>query len=195
MKRTAIRHILNVLFVFILIATGKVNAQTIRAPIDAQVDLIPKILALDKNFNPSYEKKVCNIGIIYNSELKSSSDTKERILWYWSRKEINIKNCISEMVPIDVSKITNIREAFDKNKIKAVYIAPLNGYDIPSLTKICKDKKVRTFTGVDSFFTDDISVLFDLTNYKLQIFINPGSAEEEGIDFSAYLLNIAELIE
>lgn len=172
-----------------------VNAQNIKAPIDAQVDLIPKILALDKNFNPSYERKICNIGVIYNSELKSSVDAKDRIMWYSSGKEIEIKNCRTEMIPIDISNIINIRGALDKNKIKAVYIAPTGDYDVSSLTRICKDKMIRTFTGVDSLFTSDISVLFDLNNYKVQIYVKLSSAKEEGIDFSAYLLNIAELIE
>jgi hypothetical protein len=172
-----------------------VNGQTIRAPIDAQVDLIPKILALDKNFNPSYERKICNIGIIYNSELKSSTDAKDRMMWYSSGKEITIKNCRSELIPIDISNTINFRETFDKNKIKAIYIAPPGDYDVSSLTRICKDKMIRTFTGVDSLFTDDISVLFDLNNYKVQIYINQRSAEGEGIDFSAYLLNIAKLID
>lgn len=172
-----------------------VSAQTVKAPLDAQVDLIPKILALDKNFNPAYERKICNIGIIYDSQLESSYYIKERIMWYLSGKELSIKNCKSKIIPIDISKITNFRETFDRNYIKAIYIAPLGGYDISPLTKICKDKMIRTFTGVNSYFTDDISVMFDLNNYKLQIYINLSSAEREGIDFSAYLLNIAELIE
>lgn len=195
MKRIAIKNILLILFLLTLIIINTVNAQTIRAPIDAQVDLIPKILALDKNFNPSYERKICNIGIIYNSQLKSSYYVVERIMWYSSGKEISIKNCKSKMIPIDISKITNFRETFDKNNIKAIYIAPLRAYDISPLTKICKDKMIRTFTGVDSFFANDISVMFDLNNYKLQISINLNSAKSEGIDFSAYLLNIAKLIE
>jgi hypothetical protein len=195
MKSMAIKNILLLHFLLNLVIFGTISAQTIKAPIDAQVDLIPKILALDKNFNPSYEKKICNIGIIYDSQLKNSSDAMERIMWYWSGKEVRIKNSRSRMMPIDITKVKSMRETFDKNKIKAVYIAPLKNYNISSLTKICKDKKIRTFTGVDSLFTDDISVLFDLNNYHLQIFINQKSAEGEGINFSAYLLNIAELKE
>lgn len=195
MKRIEIKNILLALFIFTEIMTITVSAQTVRAPVKAQVDLIPKILALDKNFNAAYEKKICNIGIIYDSQLKSSYYVVERIMWYSSGKEISIKNCISKMILIDISKITNFRETFDKNHIKAIYIAPLRDYDISTLTKICKQKMIRTFTGVNSFFTDDISVMFDLNNYKLQIYINLSSAEGEGIDFSAYLLNIAELIE
>ncbi len=195
MKRIMIKNMLLIFITYILIVMNTVNAQNIKAPIDAQVDLIPKILALDKNFNPSYERKICNIGVIYNSELKSSVDTKDRIMWYSSGKEIEIKNCRTEMIPIDISNIINIRGALDKNKIKAVYIAPTGDYDVSSLTRICKDKMIRTFTGVDSLFTSDISVLFDLNNYKVQIYVKLSSAKEEGIDFSAYLLNIAELIE
>lgn len=190
-----IKNTMPVLFVLMLINFCAVEAQTIRAPIDAQVDLIPKILTLDKNFNPTYERKICNIGVIYDSRLKNSSDAEERIKWYSSGKEISIKNCHCEMVPIDISQIINVRETFDKNKIKAVYIAPLGDYDVSSLTRICKDKMIRTFTGVDSLFNSDISILFDLNNYKVQIYINRSSAEKEGIDFSAYLLNIAELKE
>ena len=185
--------LLNLLFMMVII--GAVNAQTIKAPIDAQVDLIPKILALDKNFNPSYEKRICNIGVIYNSELENSSNAMERIKWYWSRKEVNIKNCVSEIIPIDISEVKNLRQTFDKKKIRAVYIAPVDDYNISPLTKICKDKMIRTFTGVDSLFTNDISILFDMQDYKVQIYINQDSAEKEGIDFSAYLLNIAELVE
>lgn len=195
MKGYVNRNILPVLFMAFSAALCKVDAQSIKAPIDAQVDLIPKILALDKNFNPSYQKKICNIGIIYNSEIKNSSFAKERILWYWSRKEVNIKNSLTKLVPVDISQTTNFRETFDRNRIKAVYIAPLDDYDVSKLTRICKDKRIRTFTGVDSLFTDDISVQFDLINYKVQIYIDLSSAEAEGIEFSAYLLNIAELKE
>ena len=171
------------------------NAQTVSAPIDVQIDLIPKILSLDKNFNSLNESENCNIGIVYSSRLRSSTKIKNEIMDYTSGKEIAVKKCNSNIFPIDVSKDINIRKFIEDNNIKAVYIAPLRGYNIKALTKICKEKKVRTFTGVNSFFNEDISVMFDLHNNKLEIHIDLSSVKDENAKFSSYLLNIAQLKE
>lgn len=170
------------------------QAQKIGVPIDIQVDLLPKILSLNKSFNLNDSNSVIKVGILFNSSLRSSMTVKNKIIDQVEGSEFKVKNAKAVLVPIDVSKITNIEQYFIENAIKVLYLTPIRGLDITEITKLCRKNQIITFTGVPNFINEnDISVGFELENNKLQITINLESAKAEGANFSSRLLNVSQV--
>ena len=56
------------------------QAQEIGVPIDIQVDLLPKILSLNKSFNLDDPNSIIKVGILFNSSLRSSMTVKNKII-------------------------------------------------------------------------------------------------------------------
>lgn len=187
------KHI--ILFVIlVLVSTVSVNyAQHLKAPLDLQIKIIPKILSLDKNLKER-EKNDFNLGVLFSSKQRSSVETKNKFMklllenkMLVMRKEIRVKF-------IDISNIANIKQYLSDNKIDIAYITPMRGVDISNIAESCKEEKILTITGVMDFMKDSISVGFDIINKKLKIIINNESAKKEGTIFSSRLLRLAKLI-
>lgn len=177
----------------LILAANDVFCQKINVPVDIQLELLPKILTLDKNFSKLTEKQDIHIGIIFSSLVKSSSVVKNEIMKYVSNKKITVGNKQLKFIPIDISLLKDLQKQFYKYDLESIYITPLRAYNIETISKICKKEKIISFSSVSDYLNNKISVGFDLVNSKVKIAINISSAEAEGANFSSHLLKIAEI--
>lgn len=168
--------------------------QRVKAPIDLQLKIIPKILSLEKNLVRSNEKNY-NLSVLYSKEQRNSAQVFASFSKAVNEFGIRIKNKEATVLPFDISSKGSFRSFVRSNKIKLLYITPLRGVDISEITKICKEESVLTITGVEDYIENDVSVVLSLEQSKLQIMINPTSSKQEGADFSSRLLRIAKLID
>jgi len=187
------KHINLYLICFFLIALNLNYGQRIKAPMNVQLKIIPKVLSLDKNFNSRKEGEF-KIAVIYSSVQRNSAQVKDNFNNATIKKNMFVKKTKIKTFFIDVSKITNIEEFLIDNKIDVIYITPLRGVDISSIAKVCKQEKILTVTGVLDYMENDISVGFDIKGKKLQIVINNNAAKREGTNFSSRLLRIAKIL-
>jgi hypothetical protein len=168
-------------------------AQSMSVPVDIQLELLPKILYLNKALNLEKGDTI-KIGIIYNSRIRNSVRVKNEVLSGQKKESKNLQDLESSFIPLDVSTIFNIRHEMKKQKLNAVYLTPIRDYDIEKITEICRSEKIISITSVPQFLEYGVSVGFDLVNNKLKININLASAKEEGANFSSRLLRIAHII-
>jgi hypothetical protein len=183
------------LFLFSLLALASTSfAQHVSVPIDLQVKLLPKILSLDKNFDKTQGGKKVRIGIIYDGSLRNSVKTKNEVFKESKENQLKLKNSDIVFVSIDLSNIESLDEVLLNNNLYAVFILPLRGYDISSISKICRSNKIISFTSVPEFISQGVSVSFDIVNEKIKISINLQAAKAEGANFSSHLLKIANVI-
>lgn len=192
MKLIKLNINLFILIVFYF-ASGIIFAQHIKAPIDVQFKIIPKIISLDKTLKLR-ETDGLTLGLIYSSEQRSSMQTKEIFTQLLTKNKMNVLKKEMKIIFIDISKITNIKKYLSDNKIDIVYFTPLRGIDIDSISKTCKEDKILTLSGVLEFMQHDLSVSFDIINKRLQIVINNEAAKREGTIFSSRLLRIAKIM-
>ena len=170
------------------------KGQEANVPIDVQLELLPKILSLNKSYDLEDPNQEINVGILYNSSLRSSTKAKDEILDQVPGNEIQIKKAKIYIIPVDLSQTINIKDLLAKKKVQALYITPLRGHNISEIAEICKELQIISFTGVANFIEDnDISVGFELENNKLQITINLESAKAEGANFSSRLLSVSQI--
>lgn len=186
-------HITTLAAAIILVMQSGVIAQSMSVPVDIQLELLPKILYLDKALNLEKGDTI-KIGIIYNSRIRNSVRVKNEILYGQKKESKNLHDFESKFIPLDVSAIINIRQEMKKHKLNAVYLTPVRDYDIEKITEICRSEKITSITSVPQFLEYGVSVGFDLVNNKLKININLASAKEEGANFSSRLLKIAHII-
>ena len=183
------------LLLILIVSLQPLVAQRIKVPIDLQLKVIPKIISLNKNFSFNENAEVINLSVLYSSEQRSSQQVYEE----FEKKEkiigMNIKGKNANVLSIDISSISNLREYLIENKIDVLYITPLRGVDIAKIRSICDEVDVLTISGVAEHIESNVSVVLDLENNKLQITINQKSAKSEGVDFSSRLLKIAKIVE
>lgn len=177
-----------------LLSFKEIKAQEVSVPIEVQLEILPKILSLNKSYELDDPNTSINLGILYSSKLRNSLRVKNEIISQIHGNEIKIRNAKVIVLPIDLSSLLSIKNYLLENKIDVLYFTPLRGYDINEITTVCKLKKILTFTGVSSFANEnDISVGFELENNKLQITINLESAKAEGAEFSSRLLKVSKV--
>ncbi len=190
-KRT---HIIKFILAITLFTSTLSMGQRVKAPIDLQLRVIPKILLLEKNLALSNDKYF-KISILYSKEQRNSAQVFESFTKAANEFGIGIKDKEATVLPFDISSKSNFRVFVKSNNIKLLYITPLRGINISEITKICKEEGVLTITGVEEYIADQVSVVLSLEDNKLQIMINQKSSKQEGADFSSRLLRIAKLID
>lgn len=177
-----------------LVSFSITKAQEISVPIDVQLEILPKILSLNKSFALDNPKTELHIGILYSSKQRNSTKVKDEIFTHLLGKELTIRKAKVIFIPIDFTNVNNIKDYLTTSQTNILYFAPLRGYDISSITNICKAEKIITFTGVSTLMDENgVSVGFELENNKLQITINLESAKAEGANFSSRLLKVSQV--
>lgn len=171
-----------------------VKAQSVSVPVEMQMKVLPKILALDRSMN-SNPKTSINIGILYNSLIRNSIRVKDEILKFNEVNKISIKNSLLVYIPLDVSSIENLEKELQNYNLYAIYITPLRAYDISKISQVCRDENIISITSVIEFQNYGVSIGFDLIDNRLKILINQTSAKEEGANFSSHLLKIAQIVD
>lgn len=189
-----LKHKYCFILVTILFGFNILEAQEVTVPTDVQLELLTKVLSLDKSINNNDPEEVINLGILYCNKQRSSVNIKNEISKLALEKELKINLAKIILIPIEISNIKNLKIYFSAQNLKALYLTPLRGHDISMISNICKKNKIITYTGVSSFVeNNDISVGFGLEKNKLQITINLESAKAEGAKFSSRLLKISRV--
>lgn len=184
----------NIIILIILICTQSIFGQRNKVPVDIQIKVIPKILSLNKNFLVDTDDNL-NGMIIYSNEQRNSKQVFENFNENLEEKKITVNSRIVKILPFDIKNLKGLRKYIKDNHIKVLYITPIRGVDISSITKICREDDVLTITGVDEYKENMVSVILGLEKSKLQIMINRKTAKSEGVNFSSRLLKIATLID
>ena len=187
-------NIKTILFLILLISTQSIIAQRNKVPIEVQTKVIPKILSLNKNIL-STSKSPLNVMIIYSKDQRNSKNIYDNLKNHINN-EVNKSNFHNtKFHSFDIKILKDFRKYIRVNDIRVLYITPIRGVDISSITRICREEDVLTITGVEEFKGNDVSVILGLEKSKLKIMINPKTAKSEGADFSSRLLKIATLID
>lgn len=177
-----------------MICTQSIFGQRNKVPVDVQIKVIPKILSLNKTFLVDTDDNL-NGMIIYSNDQRNSKQIFDSFRENLKGKKITVNSRVVKILSFDIKKLKELRKYIKENNIRAIYITPLRGVDISSITKICREEDVLTITGVDEYKENMVSVILGLNKSKLQIMINQKSAKSEGANFSSRLLKIATLIE
>lgn len=164
------------------------------APIDVQYPLFLKILTFDRQLDQRARKEVV-IGIVYQDRVRPSWLAKNEFLSVVENSPIRrIKNMPVRAVPIAINGDTDIHQALKGKHVDVLYIAPLRAYDVRSITRISRSRKMLTLTGVPEYVESGAAIGIGVSGETPQILVNLKAAREEGADLHASLLRLAKLV-
>ncbi len=160
---------------------------------NVQIALLHKIFTFDSNMAADAGSMV-NIGILYEPTDAASIIVKNNVKDSFKR----VIGLTIAGLPVEISEISF--ESSDQlsssiQSLDIIYITPGNSNNLSTITRICQQKKVRTFTGVSKLVSNGICVGITARDSKPKILINQTASVASGADFSPTLLKLAEVIQ
>jgi hypothetical protein len=95
---------------------------------------------------------------------------------------------------MDIDEV-NIQDEISKHNINLIFVCPLRGISLETITSLCREKKILSFADVSSYVENKLSVGIEMKGEKPQIIINLKNSKAEGADFSSQLLKLSRVIE
>lgn len=179
--------------IFAFLSTFISQAQDMAVPVEIQYPLFLKILTFDRNLKTRVGKEII-IGIVYQGKFRSSLKTKDELVDVIKKSSIkNVHDIPIKQVSINIDE-NDLESTASKLEIDVLYITPIRAVDIESITKLSRNKKIVTLTGVTDYVKAGISVVIDVKDNQPQIVINLPGAKDEGVDFSSQLLRLSKVI-
>jgi hypothetical protein len=136
-------------------------------------------------------KKVIKIGILFNQNLRSSRLAMEEMSKISFTQEFNLK---IEVLPIQIAGMEILESIYTEEKIDAIYITPLRGFDDSIISNLCRRFGVLSLSAESKLVEKFYSIGFELINNKPKIIVNLETLANEGAQFSSRFLKIAQLI-
>jgi hypothetical protein len=166
----------------------------VRVPISIQTSIITKILSFERRILNA-EKKEINILILYQSKAPSSGNAKKEAQQSFTKQSSSLINGKTiRTLEFDLSSSVKLSDFMKSQNIDCVFIMPLIAFDINSISNICQNYKILSFTSVPDYMKNGISVAIDNQGDKPQIIINLAASKKEGADFSSQLLKLSKII-
>ncbi len=180
--------------IFITFLSNDLASQQLTTPVIVHLPIMLKSLEYDRNLM-NKNNDVIRIGIIYQEQFRPSLNTKNQLLRYIADK--NIKNLAKfklEIIPINLSDISEFSSFVENNNIDITYITPLRAVNIDKLAQIQKSKSILSLTGVVEYLDNQIPFSVDLVGDNPKIVIDLMNSRLSGADFSTNLLKLAKVI-
>ncbi len=186
--------ILLYIFVFVVLLFSSAHSQTMDIPVETQFPIFMKILTYDRNLQQR-GKDGLNILIVYQKNFRTSFLTQETIKEVLRKININkVENISIKFSYLDIDEFS-LQSEISRDKINAIYLCPLRGVSLESITSITRDRGVLSFTGISDYVESGIAIGFKLKSERTQIIINLTAAKAERADFSSQLLKLCKVIE
>lgn len=187
MKRTCL------ILIFLFLYVPASLCQRMEVPVDVQVPILLKILTFDRNLKKRAGDKL-TIGIVYQEKFRISVNVRDRFVDVINESSIKkVSDIPIELTLVDIDK-TDLESTAGKNGVDVLYVAPLRAMDMERITKVCRNNKITTMTGVLEYIDSGLAIGVGIKGRKPLIIINLPASKMEGADFSSQLLKLAKVI-
>jgi len=181
-------------FLLILFLLKADFAQEMPVPVELQLQLFSKILTFDKNLEQRGRDSL-RIAVIYQKLYRYSDNTRKAFYDAAEKLQLRqIKGFPVRLLSKDLGGTADLRKLLTEQKIDIIYIAPLRATPVSEITKVSRELKVLSLSGVTDYMTKGVSVGLDIKGDRPDILINLNNSREEGADFSSRLLQLARII-
>jgi hypothetical protein len=188
-------QMLGLMIVLVVGYAAMAEAQDVVAPVDVQYFLLLKIMTYDRKLQERVGDEMV-IGILYQRKFRRSLDFKDELAKVIDQSGIKeIEGIPLRYVPVDVGADPDLDSSVTRHKLDLLYVAPLRGFDIQTITALSRARKITTFAAVPQDVESGLSVGIGAKDDKPRVIINLPAAKAEGCDFDSELLKLAEVIE
>jgi hypothetical protein len=164
-----------------------VSAESMPLPMKNQVVMFLKILPYDYELKKRGDNLKIGAISFCSSESKVAKDSFLNELKEYKDEKIGEQSFSYQ----EISSLDTLKN----NPFDIVYISPGCKNNLNDIKKITLQKKIITITGVPEYVYDGFaSISINLKNNKPKIMVNIQNTKDEGSNFSANLLKLAEVI-
>ena len=188
------RGLLAALFASIL-CTSAAGTEPMSFPPDVQITLLLKILTYDRSFAVKAKSQVM-IGVVYVAGDAESVKAKDDILKTLQLvADRTIKGVPIKAVALEYKDPKSLAETVRSQGINVFYIAPGNANTLTELLRMSHTRGITTATGVPEYVQRGVAIgIGKKADQKPDILINLPSSRQEGSEFDASLLRIANIV-
>jgi len=161
-------------------------------PVSLQIPLFLKVVSFDRQL-ASRMDAVLVVGIAYQRGNRESVRAKEDAERALRDAQSAARVPRLRIVPIDLDK-ESLAGELSKHGIAVLYVAPLRAMDIALVADAARAARVTTFTGTPRYLSDGLAVSVRYQGGRPKLLINVDASRSEGADFSAELLNLAQVL-
>lgn len=181
--------------VMILVFGGMDGGQSgALVPANLQAVLFSKILSFDRNLTSRAGERL-DVLVLYQAEFPESQRMAENFSKAFlgaGLADIAGRPLVLTMLPF--TKIDDLQAALATYNADIIYIAPLRAVNVRRLTR-AMGARSRTISPVRGYVEDGAAIGVELRAGKPHIVVNLNAARAQGMDLSAQLLKLAEVIE
>ncbi len=164
-------------------------AQQMAAPMDVQFSLFFRILTYDRNFGQRAADGLV-IGVVYQPHVRASVLARDEALRQRAPREAGYA---VRMVPIALDDTTDLGEAAVAAGCNALYVTPLRAVTMARIAAVGRTRGLLTLTGVPEYVPGGLAIGIGLRGDRPEILVNLAASRQEGADFSAQLLRLAQV--
>ena len=178
-----------------LLCTSAAGTEPMSFPPDVQVTLLLKILTYDRSFAVKAKSQVM-IGVVYVAgdaeSVKAKDDILKTLQLFADRP---IKGVPIKAVALEYKDPKSLAETVRSQGINVFYIAPGNANTLTELLRMSHTRGITTATGVPEYVQRGVAIgIGKKADQKPDILINLPSSRQEGSEFDASLLRIANIV-
>ena len=179
-----------------LLSAPAAGTEPMPFPADVQITLLLKILTYDRSFTAK-AKSAVTIGVVYVAADPESVKAKDEILKTLQlvADRSTIKNLPIRGVAFEYRDPAGLGKIAQKAGINVFYIAPGNADSLRELLRVSHTQGITTATGVPEYVQRGVAIGIGIkADKKPDILINLPSSRQEGSEFDASLLRIANVV-
>jgi hypothetical protein len=184
-----------ILAAILFVPLRKSEAQVGGREASLQAAMIFKILPYDRKLAERAGKAI-NIAILYKEGDSDSETAQKQLIESLNdlASKSNIKNLPVKTFGFAYTTPTKLQEELAKSGAGVVYVSSGLGDALSAISKVTQARSILSFTALESFVKDGISIGVVRRETKAAILVNLSSARAEGADLDSNFLKIAEVM-
>jgi len=168
------------------------RAQDADVPIGLQIPLFLKVVSFDRQLASRMDTELV-VGVAYQRGNGESVRARDDAIHALRAAQTEPGLPRLRIEPIDLDKESLVLQLV-RRKVTVLYVAPLRAIDIAIVADAARAARVTTCTGTPRYLSEGLAVSVRYQGERPKLLINVDAARLEGAEFSAELLNLAQVM-
>jgi hypothetical protein len=183
------------LALLVSVSTAATPTMPMPVPPDVQVLLVPKVLEFERGLSGRPGDELV-IGVAYQPGFRESLVAMESLLAAArAQPEATAHGRRLRWLPVPITTGADLIRALPKLDVDVLYFAPMRAVPLDRLATAAGDRRLISVTGVPAYVHEGVIVGFGERGGRPRIMVNLEAARSAGVNFSAQLLQLADISE
>lgn len=161
---------------------------------DLRVKILLRVLAFDRQLRSRVGKEL-TVGILHSERSGPSRAEKDEVLKALGQlRAVRVSGLPLRVAVLGYQGASELKAALGQRKIGALYVTAGLEADVGAIKGICRALRVSTMAGSRSYVESGLSVAVIVLDRRPRLVVNLPASKAEGMDLSAEMLGLADVI-